>query len=208
MEVTKYIHSCLLVKAEGKTILIDPGEFTYNSKTLDINAIAQLDYLLITHEHADHMHLPFIKDILGRFPNLKILTNSSVKNLLAKEEISSGTESSELISIESVPHEKVFGIDPPENVLFAIGKDLTHPGDSFHFSSSTRVLALPLQAPWGTLTEAVELAESLKPQIVLPIHDWHWNDQARDSFYKRLEGYFENKEIRFIPLKTGETVIV
>jgi L-ascorbate metabolism protein UlaG (beta-lactamase superfamily) len=208
MEVTKYIHSCLLVKTDGKTILIDPGEFTYSSKTLNINTIDTLDYLLITHEHADHMHLPFIKEILERFPNVKILTNSSVKNLLAKEGINSEIESTEFINIETVPHEKVFGIEVPKNVKFRIGNELTHPGDSFHFSSSTRILALPLQAPWGTLTEAVELAESLKPEVILPIHDWHWNDQARESFYKRLVIYFEDKGIRFIPLKTGEPITI
>jgi len=46
----------------------------------------------------------------------------------------------------------------------------------------------------------------IKLQIILPIHDWHWNNQAREAFYKRLKVYFGNIGIDFIELKTGQTV--
>lgn len=206
MKVTKYIHSCLLVEIEDKNILIDPGEYTFNANILNLNKIENIDYLLITHEHSDHMYIPLVKQILKRFPNLQIVSNSSVGKLLAKEGINSSTESTGLIKIEPAPHEKVFGVEPPNNVLFNIGLQLTHPGDSLHFNSKTPILALPVQAPWCSLTQAVEKAESLRPQIILPIHDWHWNDKARGSFYKRLEGHFRNLGIDFIRLQTGETV--
>lgn len=206
MEVTKYIHSCLLIEIDGKNILIDPGNYSYESKTLNINNLKKLDYLLITHEHPDHMYVPFIKELTGKFPNLPIITNPSGKEALSKEGITATTKGSEFIKVEDVPHERVFGTEPPQNILFNMGDILTHPGDSLHFTAHTPILALPVQAPWCSLTQAVELAVSLKPEVILPIHDWHWNETARETFYKRLETYFATQGIKFIGLKTGEKV--
>lgn len=208
MEITKYVHSCLLVEINGKRILIDPGNYTYDSKTLDINALERLDYLLITHEHLDHMYIPFIQKILAKFPNLSIVTNPSAQEKLNAEGIKSTTDSLDIIKVQRAPHERVFASDPPENILFNIADTLTHPGDSLHFTSQTPVLALPVQAPWCSLTQAVEFAVLLKPQVVLPIHDWHWNDVARAAFYKRLDGYFTQHGIKFLSLETGHKVVV
>lgn len=208
MEVTKYIHSCLLIEIDGKNILIDPGNYSYESKTLDINNLDRLDYLLVTHEHPDHMYVPFIKEITARFSSLPIITNPSAKELLNKEGITAISDGSEFITVERAPHEKLFWTEPPQNILFNIGNMLTHPGDCLHFTSHTPILALPLQAPWCSLTQAVELAVSLKPEVILPIHDWHWNEVAREAFYKRLETYFATQGIKFVGLKTGEKVTI
>ncbi|MDO8655088.1 MAG: MBL fold metallo-hydrolase, partial [bacterium] len=51
MKITKYVHSCLLVEEQGKTALIDPGNYTFQSKALDLRYIEKLDFVLITHEH-------------------------------------------------------------------------------------------------------------------------------------------------------------
>lgn len=208
MEITKFVHSCLLVELDNKRLLIDPGNYTFESKALDVNVLDRLDYLLITHEHPDHMYVSLIQEILAKFPDLSIITNSSAKEKLAAEGIVSTIESSEIIKTQTVPHERVFATDPPENILFNIADTLTHPGDSLHFTSTTPVLALPVQAPWCSLTQAVEFAISLKPQVVLPIHDWHWNDTARVAFYKRLEDYFAKNGIKFLSLETGQKVVV
>jgi L-ascorbate metabolism protein UlaG (beta-lactamase superfamily) len=63
-----------------------------------------------------------------------------------------------------------------------------------------------MQAPWGDLTEAVELAVRLKPEIVVPIHDWHWKDEVRTGIYSRVEAYLKSQQITFIPLQTGVSV--
>lgn len=204
MKVTKFIHSCLLIEINDKKILIDPGVYTANSNSLNLNLINRIDYLLITHEHADHMHLPLIKEIINKFLNTKVISNNSVSKILEKEGISVSTKGDDLIEIEAASHEKVFGINPPENILFNISGLFTHPGDSHSFISTNRILALPIQAPWCSLTQAVNLAEKLKPEIILPIHDWHWNEEAKNSFYQRLEEHFKNLGIKFIPLITGK----
>lgn len=208
MKVTKFIHSCLLVEEDRKRILIDPGNYTREAGVLNISSLETLDYLLITHEHADHMDVSLLREIIAKFPNIKVMSNNSVAALLGKEGIKVSTESDQMVKMESVPHEKVFGSNPPENVMITIADKLVDPGDSHHFQTKTPILALPIQAPWGSLTQAVELAERIKPQIILPIHDWHWSDKAREILYKRLEDYFAKLGIKFIPLQIGQPVSI
>lgn len=206
MKVTKFLHSCLLVEDQGKTFLSDPGNFTDEAGVLNLEKISNIDYILITHEHADHMCPPLIKKILEKFPGAKIITNNSAKAVLENEGISAQTEGTDFIQTKVIPHEKIFGAEVPENIKITVNNLLTHPGDSFQFNSTTKVLALPLQAPWGDVTQAAELGAKLKPEIILPIHDWHWKDEVRIGLYKRLEDFFNKTGIKFIPLETGASV--
>src|SRR4051812_48247483 len=87
MTISKHLHSCLLIGDNGKTVLIDPGVFTYQEKALDIQSLSGLDYILITHEHPDHMHVPLIKELLTKFPKAKIVSNPSIESILRKEQL-------------------------------------------------------------------------------------------------------------------------
>lgn len=207
MRISKHVHSCLLISDQDKNIILDPGNYTYEEKGLDLKSVDKLDYLLITHEHPDHMFVPLIKEIINKFPSIQILTNRSASEVLKKENIKTVNSIQGIETIE-VPHERVFGGDPPLNVQFDIFDKLSDPGDSLHFGEIKEVLALPLQAPWCSLTQSVEKAVSLKPKVVLPLHDWHWNDRARETFYERLKKYFDEFEIDFKPLRTGEEVVI
>jgi L-ascorbate metabolism protein UlaG (beta-lactamase superfamily) len=208
MIISKHSHSCLLIKEANQTILIDPGNYTYEDKALDISSLEGLDYILITHEHPDHMYIPFMKELVEKFPDVKIISNESAVKVLKEANIEALMESSSDITISPTPHERVFGVVPPENIQFSLFNKLTHPGDSLHFLLNTPILALPLQAPWCSLTEAVEYAMSVKPKIVIPIHDWHWNESAREAFYARLTKYFGENGIEFNPLRRGEEFAV
>lgn len=207
MTISKHIHSCLFITDQDKNILVDPGNYTYEERGLDLNSINNLDYLLITHEHPDHMHLPFIKEILNKFPSVQILSNRSVSEILKNGGITT-VDSLDGVKMIEAPHERIFGGTPPLNVQFDIFDKLSDPGDSLQFTKIKEILALPLQAPWGSLTAAVEKAVSMKPKIILPLHDWHWNEKAREAFYERLKDYFAKFDIDFIPLKTGEEITV
>ena len=197
MKISKYLHSCLLVKEQDKTILIDPGIFTYNEKALDLNQLTKLDYILITHEHADHCHPLFIQELMSKFPDVKIISNPSVVELLKREEIEASSEGNEFIQLENLTLEKLWDKNPPQNTVFKIFDKLTHPGDSLHFNTSSEILALPITAPWGSTTQAVEKALEIKPKIIIPIHDWMWKDEVRKAMYDRLKDFFGQKNIEF-----------
>jgi len=211
MKISKHLHSCLLIEENNKTVLIDPGVFTYQEKALDVTKISKLDYLLITHEHTDHCYPPFIKEILAKFPEAKIITNPSVEKMLAEESISVHTDLSNLssdagIQFEEVPHERIFDLDAPQNVMFEIFGKLAHPGDSISFKTNKEILALPLLGASWMITQAAEKAVELKPKIIIPIHDYSWKDSIRREYYKRLKEFFNEKGIEFKSLETGEVI--
>jgi L-ascorbate metabolism protein UlaG (beta-lactamase superfamily) len=206
MQTTKYLHSCLLVEEQNKTILIDPGVFTYNEHALDINKLNKLDYIAITHEHADHFYLPFIKDLVQKFPDVKIITNNSIVALLQRENIKATSESDEVVKIEISPHERLWDVEAPENITVSIFDKLTHVGDSICFIKSCGILALPITAPWGSTTDAVNKALEIRPKVIIPIHDWMWKDEVRMGMYQRLKDFFATKEIDFKTPETGEIV--
>lgn len=203
MKVSKFVHSCLLIEEKDKAILIDPGNYTYQEQALNINTLEKLDYILITHEHPDHMYIPFIQELVKKFPHVLIITTSSAVEVLKKEKIPATTNGNEFITIESVPHERVFGVEVPQNVLFKLFDTFIHPGDSLHFNTHASILAIPIQAPWGSYVEAVEKGLKQEPHIIIPIHDWHWRDQAREALYQRARDYFKTHGIDFKGVEKG-----
>jgi len=204
MKITKHIHSCLLVEEAGKRILIDPGNYTFDEGALDLGKIGNLDLILITHEHLDHAYPPLIKKVLERFPDVKILANLSTQNFLMKEGINAFTDNFEGIALADAPHELLLGGRTAENSLLNIFGKLTHPGDSLQFNKSLDILALPIQAPWGSAVTSIEKAALLKPKIVIPIHDWHWKDSARKKMYDMAKNYLAEKGIELRGLEAGE----
>lgn len=206
MKITKYLHSCLFVEEEGINILIDPGQYTYEAKIFSPNSFSKIDYILITHEHFDHMHIPFIKALVDKYPDIQIISNQQVVDKLQENNIVSTTNTPEFITTELVPHEDVVLSVPPENVQFTIFNKLTTPGDSHHVRSTAPILALPIQAPWGSFADAIKLAEELSPKFILPVHDWHWKDEVRKGMYTRAYEYLKQSDLDFKIIESGETV--
>jgi len=208
VKISKHLHSCLLVEEHEKIFLIDPGIFTYQEKALDINKLEKLDYILITHAHPDHMHMPLLTDLLTKFPNAKIVTNNGLVEQFAKENITATYESDPIVTVTKVPHERLWDSEPPENVMLTVFGKLASPGDSHHFETKADILALPIMAPWGSTTEAVNLALKLQPKVIIPIHDWLYKDTVRQMMYQRLKEFFATKNIDFKAMETGEVIEV
>jgi len=208
MNVTKYLHSCLLIQEQEKTILLDPGNYTYQEKIFPLDSLKNLDAIGITHEHQDHMDISFIKELVSKFPNVPIFSNLSVKAILAKENIDVQTTGNEILSLQDLPHEKLLSIFPPlaPNFGITVFNMLLHVGDSLKFKQVPKVLALPVQAPWGSLVASAEKALAAKPLYIIPIHDYHWKDEARKQFYQWLVGFYKPQGITFFPVETGETI--
>lgn len=209
MKITKYVHSCLLVETTDRVGIIDPGEYSWAAGLFNIEKLERLDDIIITHAHEDHFSLPFIQALKAKFPDARITTTQGVADELEKAGIGNyTTESSRGIEVTQVTHETMEPLAPPPatDLVVHYQERLTHPGDSHHFSESKEILALPINAPWGTWRRAAELGLDLKPKTVIPIHDWHLNDEARAGAYDRFEAFFKEHGIRFIKIKDGEPV--
>jgi len=206
MKITKFVHACLLVETPDRVALFDPGSMS--TPNIDIEKLTRLDDIFITHEHGDHKDVPFIKRLVAKFPGVRITTTSEVVKQLAGEGIKASDQPSEGIVFFDSPHESVaplFG-EPPEEIGIHYLDVLSHPGDSHSFHETKAILALPITAPWGSTIKALNLALELKPKFVLPIHDWHWRDEAREQTYTMFERILGEQGITFYKLQTGQPI--
>lgn len=205
MKVTKFVHSCLLVETPERVALFDPG--VMSEEALKVEALERLDDIFITHIHADHVSDNLIKQLVEKFPEVRITSTPEVVAKLAEMGITASDQPPEGTAFFDAPHENVQPVFPqPQQIGVHYLDKLSDPGDSHSFKETKAVLALPVTAPWGSAIKAVNLALELKPQYILPIHDWHWNDAARASTYENHEKLFAEHDIKFFKLETGVPV--
>lgn len=193
MKLTKFVHSCVLVEDDGKTILVDPGQFSWQSGLFKIEALNNLDGVVITHEHFDHFNEEFVRAIISKFPDVLFVSTPAVVEKLpqlgAKQTTTESVDGIEIFS--KAKHASLAPLgEAPDNVAVHVNGKITFGGDRHDLEATKDVLALTVTAPWGSMTDAVGMALNLKPKIILPIHDWHWNETARNEAYDRLEAFF------------------
>ncbi len=210
MKITKFVHSCLLVEMPApinRTALFDPG--VMSESALDVEALEYLDNIIITHNHPDHMSIPLIQKLQAKFPNARITTTVEAAEQLKDVGIDVVTEETPGITIFDSPHEDTNPVAPPPQEVGVHYLDmLTHPGDSHSFAETKAILALPVTAPWGSTIRAINLALQLKPKYIIPIHDWHWRDEARIQTYNNLEKLFGEHGIVFVKPETGIPFVI
>jgi L-ascorbate metabolism protein UlaG (beta-lactamase superfamily) len=210
MKITKFVHSCLLVEMPApvnRTALFDPGVFS--EQAVDVDSLEFLDNIIITHKHPDHMSLPLIKRLVAKFPDAKITAPEDAAAELKAEGIPTISETSPGVEFFDSPHEDVNPVNQtPQQLGVHYLNVLTDPGDSHTFQQTKEILALPITAPWGAMVRAVNVALELQPKYIIPIHDWHWSDDARAQAYDMLEPLFEGQGITFIKPVTGEPFVL
>ncbi len=209
MKLTKFIHSCILAEDSDHVGLFDPGQFTWQSGKFSVDSLDRLDFVMITHEHPDHYCEPFVKALHHKFPDAMYFSThevvSKLKSLGVQKALSLSTED---VTVSPLAHESMSPLSPDpstQNVAIHYKGKVSHPGDSHHLTSSKEVLLLPVEAPWGSTIDAVRMALSLKPKVVVPIHDWMWNQEWRSIMYDRMDQFFNQHDIRFVKPNDGES---
>jgi L-ascorbate metabolism protein UlaG (beta-lactamase superfamily) len=210
MKVTKFGHCCLLVEVNGARILLDPGVYAVGHEEL-----AKIDAILITHEHTDHYHIDSVKKILKHNPEAVVIANNAVGALLQKEGIAStlvvdgasAQIASVLIEGFGKEHALIFGqMGACENTGFRIGEKFYYGGDSFFVPNKpVEVLALPVDAPWMKVAEAIEFAKKVHPRTAFPVHDAMQTDDTNEFYDMMFERFLSAEKIQFVPLKKGSS---
>lgn len=212
MRLTKFVHACVLVEDGDTTILFDPGQFSWESSLVNLDDWPQVDFICITHEHFDHFSLPFVEAVIKKFSGAQILSTASVVEQLKKVGMQQvNSESKNDIRLEKLEHDSMAPLNPGpnvENIAIHYKDSISHPGDSHHLTKSGNVLFLPLAGPWGSAINAVRMADDLKPQVIVPIHDWMWNDKWRQTMYERMDHYFAGQNIKFLKPVDGQVIEV
>lgn len=211
MKIYKYFHSCVLLDDGQTRILFDPGDYCFLDGRTKPEEFTDVTAIVITHSHADHMDLNALLTIIDRNKS-KVISNSEVGEVLLKEgiKIEPGNQEWKIggFTIKAFPakHENALRTIP-ENTAYLVNDIFLHPGDSLDnslYSLKVKVLALPIVAPWGKVTEFAEFAKNMKPEIIVPIHDGIAIDVFLENSYKMWQQYFSGLGIRFVPLKNKE----
>lgn len=210
MLITKYGQCCLLIELEGKRILTDPGRFSKSQ-----NQVLDIDLILITHEHTDHLHSESLLEILKNNPKAKIITNSSVAKILTGLGISSDILESKTakevagiyLEAHDGKHAEIFEeYGQVQNTGYFIAKKLFYPGDSYtEPNQEVEILALPVAGPWCKSADAIAYALLVKPKQAFPVHDWLLNEDGITLTYSLFESQLKAHDIDFVRLNNGET---
>jgi L-ascorbate metabolism protein UlaG (beta-lactamase superfamily) len=207
MRVYKFIHSCLVVEEGGDKILFDPGMFSFMEGQVTPDAFRDVGTIIVTHNHPDHMDVAALKKIV-ELSGAKVITNSETKDACTKEGIEAmvleeGSYQSKDFTIRAVPanHEKILAPTLPQNTAYIINESFLNPGDSFAPLPSTlrgiKALALVVAAPWTTEVTTAEFAETIAPQMVIPVHDGYVKSFFQKMRYDNYDRYFSTKGIKF-----------
>lgn len=202
--IRRLADSCLVVSNEAGTTLLDPGFFTFDSGEVDLENIGDIQRVLITHEHPDHVKPEFVRWLVDRGEDVRVFSNEAVAALLQPHGIEVDTDAPAGVRYEDVLHEMIPTGATPPNRCFTIEGVLTHPGDSYQPSSSAPVLALPLLAPWGSATRSVEFARRLGPRQVVPIHDFYLARSGQEWLHSFVGRVLADADIELVPLFWGD----
>jgi len=207
MKITKLGHCCLLVEIKDIRFLTDPGNYTTAQ-----DEVMNLDAVIISHEHTDHLHVGSLKNIIKNNPQAVIITNGSVGKILDKENIPyKKVSNGESLSVRGVEisghgthHAMIYKTyEQVENTGYFFEKKLFYPGDAFYNPGiPVDILAFPVSAPWSNIAQSVDYILEVKPRIAFPVHD---GNIIRNGITQRLpKETCEKNRIHYVSLELGK----
>lgn len=208
MKLTKFEHACVLVEDDDCNFLVDPGSFAWQSGNIDLDVLPDLGYIIVTHIHGDHMAEPFVRALAKKFPDAHWIAPCDTHEILRSFGVTNvNNQSVAEFDVMEANHAKVspFGKDC-KNLRVHYTDKLTIVGDTLEIAESKDVLLLPIQAPWGTTVNALEVVIDLAPKYIIPIHDWMWREQWKMTVYDRFEEALAEKGIKFIKAVNGQQI--
>jgi L-ascorbate metabolism protein UlaG (beta-lactamase superfamily) len=184
-------HAGVVLTWNGKRIVADPTAWPPGDKSgaADFRGAAPPDLILITHEHADHLSVATLNDLVG--PNTIIVAPQSVYGMLpaALQAKTKVMKNGEKANYAGVPIEAVVEYNTTKERLqyHPKGRDngyvLTLGGKRVYLAGDTEeapelrnlpnidVAFIPMNLPYTmTVDEAAKWVKDFKPKIVYPYH--------------------------------------
>ena len=212
MRITHLGHACLLVETADRRILVDPGSWsTAAFEQRDLDAV------LVTHQHPDHLDVARLPDLLRANPAARVVTDPDtaeqlrgkgidVKALAGGDELVVGDVTVTGVGdLHALIHDDLPRIHNTGMRLSADGEPtLLHPGDALDADTSgVDVLAFPLNAPWARSRDMTAfLREAAAPHAV-PVHDGLLSPTGR-NLYLTQAGNLGSPDTRIHDLGDGE----
>ena len=178
MRIVHFGQSCVLVEIGTARLLLDPGIYSAG-----FDDLTELDAILVTHQHPDHLDLARMPALLAANPSAQLHVDSgSAPQLtsagIAHQVVSPGQQlqlAGTAVEVVGGDHGRIHPDIPvvPNNGYLIAGDTGTvlHPGDSFTVPAcDIDLLLLPTAAPWLKVAEAVDYLRAIAPPLAVPIH--------------------------------------
>ncbi len=184
VDITLIKHGTLAIACDGKTIQIDPVA-NYGKETDYATEFPKADFILITHEHGDHLDAEAIT-ALSDEETWVLLNPASRDKLGYGDAVTNGEQRrlSENILLEAVP---AYNTTPGRENFHPKGNGngyvLTIDGLRIYIAGDTEdipemadladidVAFLPVNQPYTmTVEQCVNAAQALRPRVLIPYH--------------------------------------
>lgn len=196
--ITAIKHGSIRINYDGKEIEVDPVS-GLKPKT-DYSKMPKADYILVTHEHFDHLDVTAINEL--EKPSTTIITNKDCAEKIGKGKVMRNGDHLQLaddISIDAVP---AYNITPGKTDFHPKGRDngfiLTLDGFRIYISGDTEcipemsqiknidVAFLSTNQPYTmTPEQTAKAARTIKPKVLFP---YHYSDTNVSTVVSLLKG--------------------
>jgi L-ascorbate metabolism protein UlaG (beta-lactamase superfamily) len=219
MKITKYLHSCLVFELDSYKLLFDPGKFSFAEGEVTPDMFADVDAIIITHNHPDHLDVGILKTIIS-LSNAPVYTNKQVAEQIEKEGIANtvwedGVYNLGPFKLEAITvvHELIMDNPLPQMTGFIINDKVLHPVDSMEDKllkyKSIELLLMVTMAPFANELRISGFADKLQPKQILPVHDGYAKEFFIKQRYEAYTKHFDQQGIKFHNIyKVGDSIII
>jgi L-ascorbate metabolism protein UlaG (beta-lactamase superfamily) len=219
MKITKYLHSCLVFELDGYKLLFDPGKFSFAEGEVMPDMFADVDAIIITHNHPDHLDADILKNIIS-LSNAPVYTNQQVAGQIEKVGIASTVWEDGVYNLGpfklqaiTVIHELIMDNPLPQMTGFIINDKVLHPVDSMEEKlleyQGIELLLMVTMAPFANEIHISGFADKLQPKQILPVHDGYAKEFFIKQRYEAYTKHFDKQGIKFHQIyKVGDSITI
>lgn len=219
MKISKYLHSCLVFELDGYKLLFDPGKFSFAEGEVKPEMFADVNAVIITHIHPDHLDADNLKKIV-ELSGAPVYTNTQVGEALQKQAIAHTVWQDGIhqlgpfkLQAITVRHELILDNPLPQMTGFVINDTVLHPVDSMDDEllryKGIELLIMVTMAPFASEVHIAAFADKLQPKQILPVHDGYAKEFFIKQRYEAYTKHFDRQGIKFHNIyKVGDSITI
>lgn len=212
IKITLFKHASLSISYDGVEIYVDPVTKVGDTR-IDYSGMPKADYILVTHEHWDHLDPMAIEELSK--PSTQVILNATSEKQLGEGTVISNYQSMDLadgIKLEAVP---AYNTTPGREKFHPKGNGngyiLDFDGTRIYIAGDTEDIPemseiknidmafLPVNQPYTmTIDQAEKAALTIRPKILIP---YHYSDTPIQQLKDKLDKDNSGIDVRIYPMQ-------